>query len=75
MQRGDVLLMYTDGIAEASNEHGEMYGEQRLIHALKEHRNRTPRQICQLIIEDVQVHNRLLEFSDDKTLVVVKRSR
>lgn len=75
MQRGDVLLLYTDGIVDASNEENEMYGEQRLIHALKQHRTRTPREICQLIIEDVQVHNKVIDFSDDKTLVVVKRSR
>jgi sigma-B regulation protein RsbU (phosphoserine phosphatase) len=75
MQRGDVLLFYTDGIVDASNENREMYGEQRLISVLKQHRNRTPRDICQLIIEDVQVHNRLIDFSDDKTLLVVKRSR
>jgi sigma-B regulation protein RsbU (phosphoserine phosphatase) len=75
MKRGDVLLMYTDGIVEASNEAREMYGEQRLTKKLREHRNRTPKEICQLIMEDVQLHNRLLDYSDDKTLVVIKRSR
>jgi sigma-B regulation protein RsbU (phosphoserine phosphatase) len=75
LQKGDVLLFYTDGIVEASNEDREMYGEQRLVRILKEHRGRTPREICQLILEDVQLHNRLVEFSDDKTLVVIKRSR
>lgn len=75
MRKGDALLLYTDGITDASNEQGEMYGEQRLIAKLRELRNRTPREICQLILEDVQVFNRLPRFSDDKTLVVIKRSR
>jgi sigma-B regulation protein RsbU (phosphoserine phosphatase) len=75
MRRGDILLLYTDGIVEAANEQHEMYGEHRLIQKLKEHRTRPPKEICQLILEDVQIHNRLIEYSDDKTIVVVKRSR
>jgi len=75
MLKGDILLLYTDGITEAMNEQKEMYGEARLIHKLREHRSRTPREICQLILEDVQIHNKLQEYSDDKTVVVIKRSR
>lgn len=75
MDRGDILLLYTDGISDAANERRELYGEQRLIAKLRELKLKTPREICQLILEDVQQHNRLVEFSDDKTLVVIKRTR
>jgi phosphoserine phosphatase RsbU/P len=75
MKPGDILLFFTDGIVEASDENRQMYGEQRLIHKLQEHKARTPREICQLILEDVQIHNRLIDFSDDKTLVVIKRRK
>jgi sigma-B regulation protein RsbU (phosphoserine phosphatase) len=75
MKPGDILLLFTDGIVEASNDNREMYGEERLVRKLQEHRNRSPREICQLILEDVQVHNRMLDYSDDKTLVAIKRSR
>jgi sigma-B regulation protein RsbU (phosphoserine phosphatase) len=75
MNKGDALLLYTDGITEASNESGEMYGEHRLINKLKMHRSNTPKEICSLILEDVQQHNKLVEYSDDKTIVVIKRTR
>ena len=75
MNKGDVLLLYTDGIVEATNEKKEMYGEQRLIRALRQHRSRTPKEICQLVLEDVLVYNRMTEYSDDKTLVLIKRAR
>jgi phosphoserine phosphatase RsbU/P len=75
MQKGDIMLLYTDGITEAADESRQMYGEQRLIQKLKQHKSKSPREICRLILEDVQIHNRLLEYSDDKTLVVIKRSR
>jgi len=75
MRRGDIMMLYTDGIVEASNEKREMYGEERLIAKLKEFRTKSPKEICQLIIEDVQLHNRLIDYSDDKTIVVIRRSR
>lgn len=75
MELGDIMLLYTDGIVEANNDKQEMYGEQRLIHKLRENRSRSPREICQIILEDVQIHNRLIEYSDDKTIVVIKRAR
>jgi len=31
--------------------------------------------MCQLIVEDVQKHNKLIEYSDDKTIVVIRRTR
>lgn len=73
MQKGDVLLLYTDGITEAKNSEGEMYGEQRLIRCLRQHRHRSPKEICQLILEEVQLHSRMVEYSDDKTVLVIKR--
>jgi sigma-B regulation protein RsbU (phosphoserine phosphatase) len=75
MKKGDILLLYTDGIVEASNENHEMYGEERLTRKLTELKSRTPREICMEIIEDVQTHNRLIEYSDDKTVVVIRRTR
>jgi serine phosphatase RsbU (regulator of sigma subunit) len=75
MHKGDVLLLYTDGIVEAANDRQEMYGDQRLIQALLQHRAASPKEICQLILQDVQVYSRLGSYSDDKTLVVIKRVR
>ncbi len=75
MNKGDILLLYTDGISDASNENHEMYGEKRLIEKLKALQDRSPKEICTEILQEVQIHNRLIEFSDDKTLVVIKRTR
>ncbi len=75
MLKGDILLLYTDGIVEAMDDRRQMYGEARLLNQLREHRSRSPREICQLILEDVQIHSKLQEYSDDKTIVVIRRSR
>ena len=46
-----------------------------MIDALRRYRDRTPKEICQLILEEVQIHCKLGEYSDDKTVVAVKRKR
>ncbi len=75
MGKGDILLLYTDGVTEAANEEREMYGERRLISKLKELKDKTPKEICQLLLEEVQIYSKAPEVSDDKTIVVVKRTR
>ena len=75
MKRGDILVLYTDGITEAANEAGEMYGEQRLINIVKANRTRSSKELCQLILEEVQMHNRSVEYSDDKTILVIKKTK
>jgi phosphoserine phosphatase RsbU/P len=73
MKKGDVLVLYTDGVSDATNESGDFYGEQRLIQRIIEHRNRSAKEITGLILEDVQKFNSLGTESDDKTVVTIKR--
>ena len=75
MRKGDILLLYTDGITEASDEHRQLFGEQRLINLLRLHKSKSPKEICQYILQEVQTYSRNAEYSDDRTLVVIKRSR
>jgi sigma-B regulation protein RsbU (phosphoserine phosphatase) len=67
----DVLLIYSDGATEASNDAGEEFGEARLVEALRAHRERPAAAILDALSDAV------LEFSggqqgDDLTLVVAK---
>ena len=74
MEKGDILLLYTDGISEAINEHEEAYGEARIIDCVKENAGRSPKEITQRLLEDVQRFNSLGARSDDKTIVTIKRA-
>ncbi len=74
MKKGDVLLLYTDGISEATNEQGEAYGEDRMIEFLKRESHLTAKEITQLLLEDVQTFNSLGTRTDDKTIVTIKRA-
>lgn len=42
---GDSLFVYTDGVAEATNAHNELYGSERMIEALNKAPDASPKEI------------------------------
>jgi sigma-B regulation protein RsbU (phosphoserine phosphatase) len=74
LEKDDVFLLYTDGLVEAANDKFEFYGEDRLKNVLIKNKERSPKEICELILEDVQKFSSFGKYSDDKTLVVIKRT-
>lgn len=71
--KGDVLVVYTDGITDASNAQEECYEEKRLEKILKEVMHLSPKEIAYSILNDVIHFSKDGSYSDDKTLVVIKR--
>ena len=71
--KGDILLLFTDGVSEAMDSVGNQYSEKRLIEKLIAFKNEKAQNIARLIVEDVQKFSAKSKYSDDKTIVVVKR--
>jgi sigma-B regulation protein RsbU (phosphoserine phosphatase) len=69
---GDVMVLYTDGISEANN--GEIeYQEQRIVDVIMRSAHLSAKEICVGILQDVQTFSAEGVYSDDKTVVVIKR--
>jgi serine phosphatase RsbU (regulator of sigma subunit) len=68
---GDTFLIYSDGITESFGDGEEEFGEERLIEALKRHRDLPPQALLSSIIHDVQQFS-AREQHDDITLIVAK---
>ena len=66
---GDTLALYTDGITESLNADEEEFGEQRLVEALRRHRQKCPEAMIASIVEEVRRHSPQ-EQRDDITLIV-----
>ena len=45
LQPGDKLFLYTDGVPEATDGEGKMFGSERMLTALNEHQNDAPKEI------------------------------
>lgn len=73
LEKDDFLVIYTDGITEAMDEKENFYGEERLIKIIKTLKNKSAKEITQLLIEDVQKFSARATYSDDKTIVTIKR--
>lgn len=70
---GDVLVIFSDGVTESANSEFEQYGDERLKEMLIKSKERSPKEIAYIILEDVIKFSKNGQYSDDKTLVVIKR--
>jgi phosphoserine phosphatase RsbU/P len=73
LKKGDVFLLYTDGFTEAMNEREELYGEERMIKLIKKSRDKSSKEIINLILKDVKHFVDNYPQHDDMTMLVVKR--
>lgn len=69
---GDILLLYTDGITEARNEAGEMYGEDRLCQLVRENAHLSAQELLDHVYETAREWGRNVVQYDDVTAVVMK---
>jgi serine phosphatase RsbU (regulator of sigma subunit)/catechol 2,3-dioxygenase-like lactoylglutathione lyase family enzyme len=68
---GDILALYTDGITESFNDAEEDFGEQRLIDALRRHKELPAQALMESIVDEVRLFSPG-EQHDDITLIVAK---
>lgn len=71
---GDLLVIYSDGVTEATNTAEEEYGEQRLIDTLKQHRGDSATAIVSAVTSSVSQFTSGAAQADDITLMVAKRT-
>ncbi|MBU8920557.1 MAG: SpoIIE family protein phosphatase [Bacteroidales bacterium] len=70
---GDAIVITTDGVTEAENNNGELYGEERLHPFLATVREQSAERIKDAIVEEVNRFSYPRGTNDDLTIVVIKR--
>lgn len=68
---GDVLLLYTDGLIEAENDHNEFFGEERLAELLRENHHLQPQELINYIVDQVRLFTGHQNFKDDVSMIVL----
>ena len=69
---GDAIVFVSDGILDAENAQGEMYGHDRLAGLLCSQRDHSAQQIADTILADVTRFQGEQERFDDETIIVLK---
>jgi sigma-B regulation protein RsbU (phosphoserine phosphatase) len=70
---GDSLILYTDGITEASKPNDEMFERERLVATCREHRAEPPAALAHLINATVDAFVEGEPYHDDRTMVILRR--
>jgi serine phosphatase RsbU (regulator of sigma subunit)/DNA-binding FadR family transcriptional regulator len=71
LEIGDVLVAYTDGITDAEDAYGELWGQARLENLLRSCSRETPERIIKRILDEVSAFTNGQPQRDDVTLVVM----
>ncbi len=72
LEAGDIIFLYTDGVSEAGDANGEMFGEERIKSTLKENHDSTPEEILLKLEDEVKGFIGEVPLSDDFTTLVAR---
>ena len=73
MDKGDVLVLFTDGLTEMKNSEREEFGKNRLEKILLENGRKNAQTILQALIDSLNSHTGQEMRTDDVTVIVLKR--
>jgi serine phosphatase RsbU (regulator of sigma subunit) len=71
--KGDLLLVYSDGLPDAENHQEEMFGEQRLMEIIQQEAPSGSHMLEQKLLEAVENFTEGMPQTDDITFVIVQK--
>lgn len=74
LERGDALVLYTDGFPEAMNASNEEFGEENFYKLIAANGHLEPSALVEAIVAGVAAHRGDAEQSDDLTILTVRRA-
>ena len=72
LSRGDILVLFSDGLTEAANRDGHFFGAERLCALLEAHRGLSSNKLADRILDEVREFTQGAAIRDDRALVVMK---
>ncbi|MEO9527913.1 SpoIIE family protein phosphatase [Roseibium sp.] len=71
---GDIIILYTDGVTEAANPEGELFGLDRLVDSARRHNAPSAARVLEGLLTDVKAHIATQTVFDDITLLVIRHN-
>jgi phosphoserine phosphatase RsbU/P len=73
LNQGDILVVYSDGVTDAQDPKGEMFGEERLIQLIKKEAPSGGEALEKGILQSIEEFTRGMAQTDDITFLLVER--
>ena len=73
LSKGDLILLYTDGLTEAENPDGEFFGIERVSDIFIQYAQQPPESIIDALLRHLKQFSQRESFNDDITLMVFRR--
>ena len=71
---GDVIVLHTDGVTEAEDQEGKLFGFERLCRSVHERHDRSAEEIKTGVVDDLMAHIGTQNIRDDITLVIMRHT-
>jgi sigma-B regulation protein RsbU (phosphoserine phosphatase) len=73
--KGDTLVVYSDGLTDAQNQQGEMFGEERLLEIIRQEAPSGSHALEQKLLKSVEEFTQGMPQTDDITFVVIEKCK
>ncbi len=71
-KHGDRLLLYSDGVTECTNVHGEAFGENRLLAYLEQWAGQPLNELLGGLMTEIKAWRAVADFADDVSLLAIE---
>ncbi len=72
LDSGDILLLYTNGLAEIKSPAGDFFGRERLVSFIQDNAELSARDFKEKLLETIFEYSNSIQHEDDITFVVIK---
>ena len=72
LRAGDLLVLFTDGISEAMNEHADCFGESQLAELIEEHGHLAIAELRERVLREIDAFVGGAPQHDDMTMILLK---
>ena len=73
LSKGDIIILFTDGVVEAISKTNKVYGDRRLQNLIKNNHKLSSKDIIKKLETDLKKFGEKSEQHDDMTMIVIKK--
>ncbi|MCC5914539.1 MAG: PP2C family protein-serine/threonine phosphatase [Balneolaceae bacterium] len=73
LKSGDILIMFTDGVVEATSAGNDFYGDERLHRLIEKYHDLTSDKLLKNVMDDLNSFSDMENPHDDMTMLIIKK--